>query len=316
MAPNRSRLLVVTVGFLLAVAAIIQAFGGDSSPDPVDPETVSSSSPQATSTADSDVESASVAPTNASSTTITPTASSSPSTTSAQYPVTSTFIGEGAVRISGYGTEVITVGDEWSSYRTAIYRSTAPNSGPIIELRDNQTAVASFGYSDSAGGAGDGGNWPVQGIRWLEDTTQGVQEIVVTASAGWEIDLLPDAFLWNQQIDAGNSPEPGDRFMFSSEGLTFVGIGHQGVGDFMVYNACEGPCNEEKTYWLIELNPDCGITAPDLFVKEVGNPFFEQISYQDPRIGSARMWTVNVVLDSYDWLQVLTPCEWTASYSD
>jgi len=72
----------------------------------------------------------------------------------------------------------------------------------------------------------------------------------------------------------------------------------------------------EKTYWLIELNPDCGITAPDLFVKEVGNPFFEQISYQDPRIGSARMWTVTVALDSYDWLQVLTPCEWTASYSD
>ena len=127
VAPNRSRLLVVTVGFLLAVAAIIQAFGGDSSPDPVDPETVSSSSPQATSTADSDVESASVAPTNASSTTITPTASSSPSTTSAQYPVTSTSIGEGAVRISGYGTEVITVGDEWSSYRTwLLYTSPTP----------------------------------------------------------------------------------------------------------------------------------------------------------------------------------------------
>ena len=317
VAPNRSRLLVVTVGLLLAVAAIIQAVGGDSSQDPVNPETVSSSSSQGTSAADSEIGSTLVAPTNTSSTTITQTPSPSTSTTSAQYPVTSTSIGEGAVRISGYGVGSLAVGDEWSDYRTAVYRGTTPNSGLIIELRDSQSTVGSFGYSDSdAADGSSGGNRPIQGIRWLEDTTQGVKEIAVTAAAGWEIDLLPDAFLWNREIDAGNSPEPGDRFLFSAEGLTFVGgLEHQGFGDFMIYNACEGSCNEDKTYWSIRLNPDCRWSAPDLFVKEVGNPFFEQISHQDPRIGSAPVGTVIFALETYDWLQVLTPCEWTASYS-
>lgn len=306
VAPNRSRLLVVTVGLLVALAAIIQAIGSDNSPDPVDPATVSSSSSEGTSTAKSDSASTSTLSTTAPSTIITPTTSFLPPTSSVPYPVSFTAIGEGAITISGYGNNVIDAGDEWPNYRTAIYRTEDPDSGLIIELRDNQIVVASFGYSDSG--------WPVQGIRWLDDITQGVQEIVVTASAGWEIDLLPDSFLWNQQIDTGNTPQLEDLLLFSSQGLTFVGSPQtrsaEGVGDLMIYNACEGPCNEEPTTWVFQLSPDCSGNTPDFFIKEVGTPFFEQISETDPRFGQQSQETMFVTLDTYDWLQVLTPCEW------
>ncbi|HCK73484.1 MAG TPA: hypothetical protein DHW19_00805, partial [Acidimicrobiaceae bacterium] len=86
------------------------------------------------------------------------------------------------------------------------------------------------------------------------------------------------------------------------------------TGDFMIYNACEGPCNEEKTVWSIELHSDCRANSPDLFVRSAGSPFFELISYQDPRVTSTRA-TVEIALDNYDWLQVLTPCQWGATYS-
>ena len=214
VAPNRSRLLVVTVGLLLAIAAIIQAIGGDSSPDPVDPETVSSSSSQETSTADSDIASTSVPPTNASSTTITTPIPSSPQTSINYSPTSTASIGEGAVRISGYGPKVITAGDEWPSYRTVIYRSKGSGSELLIDLRDDdQVPVFSFGHSDA--------NSPIEGLRFLTEITEDVEFIVVTATAGWEIDLLPDAFLWNQQMDAGNTPKAEDLMLFS---CPFAGI--------------------------------------------------------------------------------------------
>ena len=307
VAPNRSRLLVVTVGLLLAVAAIIQAIGGDSSPDPVDPETVSSSSSHGTSTADSDIASTSVPPTNASSTTITPTIASSPQT-SIDYPPTSTAsIGEGAVRISGYGPKVITAGDEWSSYRTVIYRSKGSGSELLIDLLDDeQVTVLSFGYSDA--------NSPIEGLRFLTEVAEDVADIVVTATAGWEIDLLPDAFLWNQQMDAGNAPKAEDLMLFSSEGLTFVGSqltpSAQGIGDLRIYNVCHAPCDEGTTTWVFELDPACSNT-PGVFIKEVGTDFFQRTVR--PVKSESGKDTLEVSLESYDWLEMLTPCQWSAT---
>jgi hypothetical protein len=207
--------------------------------------------------------------------------------------------------ISGYGDNTIDVGESWPNFRTAIYRSDTSNSDLLIELRDDQVTVASFGYSDSS--------WPVQGIRWLDDATQGVKEIVVSASAGWEIDLLPDAFLWNQQIDAGKTPQPEDLLLFSSQGLTFVGSQQnpsaEGIGDLMIYNACEGPCKEESTNWVFQLDPDCS-PIPAVFVREVGNPFFERISPSNSGLGEQPL---EVTLRPYEWLQLLTHCRWSAA---
>ena len=314
VAPNNPRLLVLSVAFLLAVAALIQTIGGDDSANSPDSKAVSSSSSQGTYEASSVTESGLNALTTVSSTTVAPTLSESPSTTSVPHPVTSISIGNGALRISGHGSDVVSVGDEWMSYRTAIYRGTDSDSALLIELREGETVIASFGYLDAAADRSDIGNWTIQGIRWLEDITQGVEEIAVTTSSGWEIDLLPESFLWNQQIEAGNPPRAADRFLFSSQGLNFVGLGHEGTGDFMIYNACEGPCNEEKTVWSIELHSDCRANSPDLFVRSAGSPFFELISYQDPRVTSTRE-KIEIALDNYDWLQVLTPCQWGATYS-
>ena len=207
--------------------------------------------------------------------------------------------------ISGYGDNTIDVGDSWPNFRTAIYRSDTSNSDLLIELRDDQVTVASFGYSDSS--------WPVQGIRWLDDVTQGVKEIVVSASASWEIDLLPDAFLWNQQIDAGKIPQTEDLLLFSSQGLTFVGSQQnpsaEGIGDLMIYNACEGPCKEASTNWVFQLDPDCS-SVPAVFVREVGNPFFERVSPSNSGLGEQPL---EVTLRPYEWLQVLTHCRWSAT---
>jgi len=262
VAPNRSRLLVVSVGLLLAIAAIIQAVGGDNSPDPADAATTSSPSSYETSAADSDIAPTSLPPTSAPSTTITPAPSSSPQTSMYNPPISITSIGEGAVRISGYGAKVIDAGDEWSSYRTVIYRSDGPGSELLIKLLgDHQVPVFSFGYS--------GRNSPIEGLRFLTEITEGVREIVVTATAGWEIDLLPDAFLWNQQIDAGNTPQAEDLMLFSSQGLIFVGSekspAAQGIGDLRIYNACHAPCNEGTITWVFELGSDCTNT-PGVFI--------------------------------------------------
>ena len=207
--------------------------------------------------------------------------------------------------VTGYGNNVFEVGDIWANFRTAIYRSDTANSDLVIELRDDQVTVASFGYSDSG--------WPIQGIRWLDDVTQGVKEIAVSASNGWEIDLLPDAFLWNQQLDAGNVPQPEDLLLFSSKGLTFVGSQRtpsaNGIGDLMIYNACEGPCKEAITNWVLQLDPECSV-IPAIFIREVGNPFFERISPQSSGLGDQ---TLKVTLRPYEWLQVLTNCPWSAT---
>ena len=306
MAATANKLLVVTVSLLLAVAAIIQALGGDNSPDPVAPETASSPSSHETSAADSDVAPTSLPPTSAPSTTITPTVPSSPQTSVDYSPTSTTSIGEGAVRISGYGPNVITAGDEWSSYRTVIYRSDGPGSELLIELLgDNQIPVFSFGYSDR--------NSHIEGLRFLTEITEGVQDILVTATAGWEIDLLPEAFLWNQQIDAGNTPQAEDLMLFSSQGLTFVGSEErpaaQGIGDLRIYNACHAPCSEGTITWVFELESDCTNT-PGASIKEVGSNFLQRtVRPVKSELGKK---TFEVSLENNDWLQVLTPCQWSA----
>ena len=306
MAPNRSRLLVVTVGLLLAIAAIIQVIGGDNPLDPVDPETASPSSSHETSATDSDVASTSLPPTSAPATTITPAPLPSPQTSMYNPPISVTSIGEGAIRISGYGAKVMEAGDEWSNYRTAIYRSGGPGSELLIKLLDDdQVPVFSFGYSDR--------NSPIEGLRFLTEITEDVQEIVVTATAGWEIDLLPDAFLWNQQMDAGNTPQAEDLMLFSSQGLTFVGSEQssaaQGIGDLTIYNACHAPCNDGTTTWVFELGPDCTNT-PGVFVKEAGSNFFQRTVR--PVKSESGKDILEVSVESYAWLQVLTPCQWSA----
>ena len=146
-----------------------------------------------------------------------------------------------------------------------------------------------------------------------DDTRTDITGMVVSASAGWEIDLLPDAFLWNQQIDAGKTPQPEDLLLFSSQGLTFVGSQQnpsaEGIGDLMIYNACEGPCKEESTNWVFQLDPDCS-SIPAVFVREVGNPFFERISPSNSGLGEQPL---EVTLRPYEWLQVLTHCRWSAA---
>ena len=314
VAPNRSRLLVITVGILLGVAAIIQAIGGNNSPDPVDPETASFPSSHETAATDSDIAPISLPPTSAPSTTITPAPSttitpapsSSPQTSMYNPPISITSIGEGAVRISGYGTKVVDASDEWSNYRTVIYRSDGPGSELLIELvGDDPVPVFSFGYSDR--------DSPIEGLRFLTEITEGVQDIVVTATAGWEIDLLPDAFLWNQQIDAGNTPQAEDLMLFSSQGLTFVGSEEspaaQGIGDLRIYNACHPPCNEGTITWIFELGSDCTNT-PGVSIKEVGSNFLQRTIR--PVKSELEKKTFEVSLESYAWLQVLTPCQWSA----
>ena len=300
-------LLVVVVGLLLAIAAIVQAIGGDS-PDPVDPEMAPSSSSLETSATDSDVAPTSIPPAKTPSTTITRTTAPSPQTSMYNPPVSVTSIGEGAVRITGYGDKVMAA-DEWSNVRTVIYRTTGPGSELLIKLLgDDQVTVFSFGYSDH--------NSPIEGLRFLTEITQEVQEIAVTATAGWEIDLLPDAFLWNQQMDAGNTPQAGDLMLFSSQGLTFVGSEQtptaQGIGDLRIYNACHAPCNEGATTWVFELDPDCSNT-PEVFIKEVGSNDFQRIVR--PVKSESGKDTFEVSVESYDWLQVLTPCRWSTQPS-
>ncbi|MBM35711.1 MAG: hypothetical protein CL460_00895 [Acidimicrobiaceae bacterium] len=304
MAPNRSRLLVLTVALLLGIAALIQVVSGSSNN-----ETTSAASPPLD---EGEVETAaaissanSLAGDTSSTTSTLVPASLSTTTTSVQHSVSIATSDEGAMTISGHGDNVVTVGDDWLNFRTAIYRSKTPDSELIIELREDQITVASFGHSNSS--------WPIQGIRWLDDITQGVREIAVTASGGWEIDLLPDAFLWNQQINAGNTPHPEDLFLFSSQGLRFVGSQEtpsaEGIGDLMIYNACEAPCKEGRTTWIFELDPVCS-DAPAVFIREIGNPFFERMSLAKSGLGGEPL---EVSLDKNDWLQVLTPCGWSAN---
>ena len=187
--PNQSRLLVLTIALLLGVAALVQLISSGS--DSNSPSTATS----LTEKVEPLVNNSTISSIPESTLTNTPTSSpvATTVTTAAPQTLSVTSTEEGSMTISGYGNNVIDVGENWPNFRTAIYRSEKSNSDLLIELRDDQVTVTSFGYSDS--------RWPVQGIRWLDDATQGVKEIAVSASAGWEIDLKPDAFLWNQQID-------------------------------------------------------------------------------------------------------------------
>ena len=299
--PNQSRLLVLTIALLLGVAALLQLISSGS--DSNSPSTATS----LTEKVEPLVNNSTLSSIPESTLTNTPTSSpvATTVTTAAPQTLSVTSTEEGSMTISGYGNNVIDVGENWPNFRTAIYRSEKSNSDLLIELRDDQVTVTSFGYSDS--------RWPVQGIRWLDDATQGVKEIAVSASAGWEINLMPDAFLWTQQIDAGNTPQPEDFLLFSSQGLTFVGSQQnpsaKGIGDLMVYNACEGPCKEGNTNWVFQLDPDCS-SVPAVFVREVGNPFFERISLSNSGLGEQPL---EVALRPYEWLQVLTHCQWSAT---
>ena len=307
MAPNRSTLLVLTVGFLIATAALVQLLGGDS-PDVVENETAASSVSSQPSTSASSDRSTSVMSTTDTSAPIASTPASPTTTLSVQRPVSITPIADGATRIAGYGSYLVdtdTVGD-WSNYETLIYRNTDSGSKLIIELQnDVQVPVFSLGYSEQSS--------PIEGLRFLSEVTQDVRVIAVTALGGWEIDLLPDAFLWNQQIDAGNLPQAGEFMIFSSNGLAFVGSEQnpkaQGIGDLRVYNACHSPCSEETTTWVFKLGPTCS-DSPKVSVREVGSDVFKQVTFSTKSESDQKVLSVEV--GSYDWLQLLTPCEWSA----
>ena len=306
MAPNRSTLLVLTVGLLIAIAALVQLLGGDS-PDVVENETaLSSVSSQPSNSSD---RSTSVMSTTDTSAPIASTPASPTTTLSVQRPVSITPIADGATRIAGYGSYLVdtdTVGD-WSNYETLIYRNTDSGSKLIIELQnDVQVPVFSLGYSEQSS--------PIEGLRFLSEVTQDVRVIAVTALGGWEIDLLPDAFLWNQQIDAGNLPQAGEFMIFSSNGLAFVGSEQnpkaQGIGDLRVYNACHSPCSEENTTWVFKLGSTCS-DSPNVTVRKVGSEVFEQVTFSTKSESDQKVLSVEV--GSYDWLQLLTPCEWSAT---
>ncbi len=304
MAPNRSRLLVLTVGLILVVAALVQAVGGDSS-DPIDDEATSSSSPNDES--ESGKTPTSVPPTIDTSTTVTTSPSPSTTTISVQRPVSVAPIADGATKIIGYGSNVVDMVGKWSDYRTIIYRSPGAGTELRIELQGNdQVPVLSLGYP--------GQSAPIEGLRFLSEVTQDIESIAVTAAAGWEIILLPEAFLWNQQIDAGNLPQAGEFMIFSSNGLNFVGSEQnpvaQGVGDLRVYNACHSPCSEEATPWVFELGPDCSNT-PSLSIREAGSDLFQRTI--SPTKSESDKEVIEVILEHYDWLEVLTPCRWSAT---
>ena len=306
MAPNRSTLLVLTVGLLIATAALVQLLGGDS-PDVVESETAASSvSSQPSTPSDRSTLVMSTTDTSA------PIASApaSPKTTvSVQRPLSVTPIADGATRIVGYGSYLVdadTVGD-WSKYETLIYRNTDSGSKLIVELQnDVQVPVFSLGYAEQSS--------PIEGLRFLSEVTQDVRVIAVTALGGWEIDLLPAAFLWNQQIDAGNLPQAGEFMIFSSNGLAFVGSEQnpkaQGIGDLRVYNACHSPCSEETTTWVFKLGSTCS-DSPKVSVREAGSEVFKQVTFSTKSESDQKVLSVEV--DSYDWLQLLTPCEWSAT---
>ena len=216
-------------------------------------------------------------------------------------------IADGATRITGYGSNVVDMVGRWSDYRTIIYRSSNPGTELLIELRNNeQTPIFSLGHSDW--------NAPVEGLRFLNEVTQDVAEIAITAIADWEIDLLPEAFLWNQQIDSGHLPLPGEFMIFSSTGLNFVGSTEnptaQGIGDLSVYNACHSPCAGDPTIWVFEFAEACSHT-PTLSIREVDSDLFERTV--SPTKAGLDKKTVEVTLQSYEWLQVLTPCRWSAA---
>ena len=306
MAPNRSTLLVLTVGLLIATAALVQLLGGDS-PDVVENETAASSvSSQPSTPSDRSTLVMSTTDTSA------PIASApaSPKTTvSVQRPLSVNPIADGATRIVGYGSYLVdadTVGD-WSKYETLIYRNTDSGSKLIVELQnDVQVPVFSLGYSEQSS--------PIEGLRFLSEVTQDFRVIAVTALGGWEIDLLPGAFLWNQQIDAGNLPQAGEFMIFSSNGLAFVGSEQnpkaQGIGDLRVYNACHSPCSEENTTWVFKLGSTCS-DSPNVSVREVGSEDFQQVTFSTKSETDRKVLSVEV--GSYDWLQLLTPCEWSAT---
>ena len=305
MAPNRSTLLVLTVGLLIAIAALVQLLGGDS-PDVVENETaLSSVSSQPSNSSD---RSTSVMSTTDTSVPIASAPASPTTTVSFERSMSVTPIADGATRIAGYGSYLVdadTVGN-WSNYETLIYRNTDSGSKLIIELQnDAQVPVLSLGYSERSS--------PIEGLRFLSEVTQDVRVIAVTALGGWEIDLLPDAFLWNQQIDAGNLPQAGEFMIFSSNGLAFVGSEQnpkaQGIGDLRVYNACHSPCSEETTTWVFKLGPTCS-DSPKVSVREVGSDVFKQVTFSTKSESDQKVLSVEV--GSYDWLQLLTPCEWSA----
>ena len=306
MAPNRSTLLVLTVGLLIATAALVQLLGGDS-PDVVENETAASSVPSQPSTPSD--RSTSVMSTTDTSAPIASAPASPKTTVSVQRPLSVTPIADGATRIVGYGSYLVdadTVGD-WSKYETLIYRNTDSGSKLIVELQnDVQVPVFSLGYSEQSS--------PIEGLRFLSEVTQDVRVIAVTALGGWEIDLLPAAFLWNQQIDAGNLPQAGEFMIFSSNGLAFVGSEQnpkaQGIGDLRVYNACHSPCSEETTTWVFKLGSTCS-DSPKVSVRKAGSDVFKQVTFSTKSESDQKVLSLEV--DSYDWLQLLTPCEWSAT---
>lgn len=318
VAPNRSLLLVLTVGLLLGLAALFQAVSGGDSSDISKPDSSSSTSDQPDPKQSPVVSTPSTLANKISAaTTSTTLVHAPPSTTSIDRPVSVTNSEDGVLAVSGYGNAEVELGKIFSDYRTVIYESEVPGAELVIELRHaDETSVMSLGHSQS------NSDWAIQGIRDLTDRTDEVRKIAVRSPGGWRINFLPEAFLWNQQIDAGNTPQPGDYSVLSTQGLAFVGSvnkpGIKGTGDLLIYNACQNPCDAKKVAWQIDFSR--GIEADrsqecneltDLSVKEVGTDVFKNSSP-----ARSQKWHVNgsvsITLESGDWLEVLTPCQWSA----
>ena len=164
-----------------------------------------------------------------------------------------------------------------------------------------------FGHAPSA--------WPIQGLRDVRDVIENVVKIVVGASNAWTIEFLPEAFLWDKELERGNTPQPNDFSVLSADGIAFVGTdadndAASGTGDLLIYNACQGCGEVRSVIWTLRLDPRCDHT-PTVLIKKLGEDFFQR-DIRPLKTGSGEQ-QIQVTLDGFDWLQVLTPCKWSVA---
>lgn len=305
---NRSGLLVLLVGVLLGAAALVQTLRGDSASS--SSEATSATTSQVTKTTGEDqpccLDEVPTSSTTTSSVSA-PTTSSTP-TTSTDYPLSVSDTDQGVLRVSGYGPKEFQINHVLSKYRTATFRNEDNSSGLTVELRDsNGTSIAVFGHAASA--------WPIQGLRDVRDVIENVVKIVVGASNAWTIEFLPEAFLWDKELARGNTPQPNDFSVLSADGIAFVGTdavsdAASGTGDLLIYNACQGCGEVRSVIWTLRLDPRCDHT-PTVLIKKLGEDFFQR-DIRPLKTGSGEQ-QIQVTLDGFDWLQVLTPCKWSVA---
>ena len=287
---------------LLGIAALTQAFSGtDSSTLPHSASTTTSL------TKDTAGGAVSISPSTSS--VSAPTSTSPPAPTSSiDYPVSVSDDAQGVLRVSGYGPKEFRVNRDLALYRTIIYRNEDNTSGLTIELHDSEDVpLLVLGHAQSP--------WSIQGVRDVREQVQDVVTIAVDASNGWIIEFLPEAFLWDKEIRQGNTPKAGDFSVLSSDGITFVGTDTDndqasGLGDLLIYNACQGCSQVPSTVWTLRFDPRCDDT-PKALIKKIGEAFFQREIR--PLKSDSGGQELQVTLEESDWLQILTSCEWSAA---